>query len=133
MEPEENEDELASDEQEGPLPAETFFTSRLLGTDGWSGGGASVTGYVLNVDGTPMSGVAVNMLAGEELVAQIVSGTTGQFDFNSIDPARMTRWQLVLADYPNAPALVLDAETGFRYMVEFQAKGQESGSSDAGE
>jgi penicillin-binding protein 2 len=133
LEPEEDGDEPASDEQEGPLPAETSFTSRLLGTDGWSGGGASVNGYVLNTDGTPVPGVAVNVLAGEELVAQVVSGTTGQFDFNSIDPARVTRWQLTLADYPNTPALILDAETGFRYMVEFQAKGQESGSSDAGD
>ncbi len=133
LEPEEKEDELVSGEQEGPLSAETSFTSRLLGTDGWSGGGASVNGYVLNADGAPMPGVAVNVLAGEEQVAQVVSGTTGQFDFNSIDPARVRRWQLTLADYPNAPALVLDAENGFRYMVEFQARGQESSSSDAGE
>jgi hypothetical protein len=127
LEPEEEEDS-SSPEDEEPLSAEILFTSRLLGTDGWGGGGASINGYVLNSDGTPRAGVVVNVLAGEELVAQVVSGPTGQFDFNSVDPARLRRWQLVLPDYPGMPGLILDVETGYRYMVEFQAKSQEGDS-----
>jgi len=80
---------------------------------------------VLNDDGSPLPGVAINILAEEETVAQIVSGLTGQFDFNAIDPARAQRWQIQLADYPSALPLILDTETGYRYMVEFQLRSQE--------
>ncbi len=110
-----------------PPPADTPFTTRLLGADTWGGGGAAVTGYVLSDDGQPVPGVTINVIAqmedpaGEELVAQIASGPTGQFDFNAIDPVRTRNWRLQLAEYPNAQSLVLDAEVGYRYMVEFQA------------
>jgi hypothetical protein len=123
-EEEEEEEELASTSAETPS-TEVDFVPRLLGTDSWGAGGASVTGYVLGDDSSPMSGVAINVLAEDGLVAQVVSGPTGQFDFNAIDPVRAQRWQLELADYPNAPPLILDAEIGYRYMVEFQMKSQE--------
>jgi penicillin-binding protein 2 len=122
LEPQKEEDKAPEASPEPPA-AGVSFVPRLLGTDQWGGGGASVTGYVLNQDGSPMAGVKINILAGDEPVAQVVSGPTGQFDFNAIDPLRTQRWQLELADYPQTPALVLDAETGYRYMVEFQAKG----------
>jgi len=32
------------------------------------------------------------------------------------------RWQIELADYPSAPPLILETQTGYRYMVEFQLK-----------
>lgn len=121
LEPEEETDEVPPAFVEPP-PAGVAFVPRLLGTDKWGGGGASVTGYVFGDDGSPIAGVAVNVLAEDEPVAQVVSGPTGQFDFNAIDPVRVRRWQLELADYPNAPPLILDAETGYRYMVEFQAR-----------
>jgi penicillin-binding protein 2 len=107
------------------LPAGADFFPRLLGTDRWGGGGASVTGYILGDNDAPIGGVTINVLAEDEPVAQIVSGPTGQFDFNAIDPARARRWQIALADYPNAAPLILDAETGYQYIVEFQARSQE--------
>jgi penicillin-binding protein 2 len=107
-----------------PPPAGTTFTPRLLGTDSWGGGGASVTGYVLMDDGLPIPGVQIDILAEDELVAQVVSGPTGQFDFNAIDPARTRRWQLELAEYPGTLPLLFDAETGYRYMVEYQVDTQ---------
>jgi penicillin-binding protein 2 len=124
LEPEEEEDEPPTDLEETQA-SEAIFVPRLLGTDSWSGGGASVTGYVLDVDGTPIPGVSINVVAEEEPIAQVVSGPTGQFDFNAIDPVRVRRWRLELADYPNTPPLTFDAELGHRYMVEFQARSQE--------
>lgn len=107
-----------------PTPGATAgvlsFIPRLLGTDAWGGGGASVTGYVLQADGSPLAGVGVNILADGEMVAQVTSGPTGQFDFNAIDPARTPRWHVELADY--GATLPLDVQTGYRYLVEFQAK-----------
>jgi len=122
LEPEEEEDEEPNSSSAETPVTEVDFVPRLLGTDSWGAGGASVTGYVLDDDGLPLPGVAINILAEEEPVAQIVSGPTGQFDFNAIDPVRAKRWQLELADYPSVPPLVLDAETGYRYMVEFQLR-----------
>ncbi len=130
LEPEEEEDEeptstSEASDSEATSATELDVVPRLLGTDSWGAGGASVTGYVLDDDGSPLPGVAINILAEEEPVAQIVSGSTGQFDFNAIDPVRTRRWQLQLADYPSASPLILDAEIGYRYMVEFQMKSQE--------
>jgi hypothetical protein len=80
---------------------------------------------VLSSDEAPVPGVAINVLADDEVVAQVVSGPTGQFDFNTIDPVRTRRWQLQLVDYDDASPLVLDAEIGYRYLVEFQLSSQE--------
>ena len=121
LEPEQEADQSSPGQTEPPS-SETTFASRLLGTDGWSGGGAAVTGYVLSASGVPLPGVTINVLAGQELIAQVTSGPTGQFDFNAIDPTRAKQWQLELADYPDTSALILDTETGYRYMVEFQAE-----------
>ena len=127
LEPEEATDEPPPTVAEPP-PSDTPFVARLLGDDVWEGEGAAVTGYVLSRDGLPIPGVTINVMAqtggaaGGELVAQIASGPTGQFDFNAVDPVRAQRWQLQLADYPNAPPLVFDAESGYRYMVEFQVR-----------
>jgi len=124
LEPQEEGEEASPTVEEPPLTAGRFVP-RLLGADTWSGGGAAATGYVIKDNGEPVAGVVINVLAEDEPVAQIVTGPTGQFDFNAIDPVRARRWQLTLADYPDAPALVLDAELGYRYMVEFELRGQE--------
>jgi penicillin-binding protein 2 len=123
LEPQEEEEKPTTSEE--PPPPGASFVPRLLGTDTWGAGGASVTGYVLSPDGAPVPGVAINVLADDELVAQVVSGSTGQFDFNAIDPVRTQRWQLQLVDYADASPLVLDTEIGYRYMVEFQLRSQE--------
>ena len=123
LEPQEEDEEPTSSEELPPPGAS--FVSRLLGTDSWGAGGASVTGYVLSSDEAPVPGVAINVLADDEVVAQVVSGPTGQFDFNTIDPVRTRRWQLQLVDYDDASPLVLDAEIGYRYLVEFQLSSQE--------
>lgn len=120
LEPQEEEEPETATGSEEPVALEATFVPRLLGTDSWGGSGASVTGFVLDEDGAPLSGIALNVLADDELVAQIDSGPTGQFDFNALDPVRTRRWQLTLADYPGAPALMLDTEIGYRYLVEFQ-------------
>ena len=110
-----------------PPATNTPFTARLLGTDSWGGGGAAVTGFVLDNAGLPMPGVGINVWAdvepapAGEPVAQITSGPTGQFDFNAVDTARALHWRLELIGYPNAQPLVFDAETGYRYIVEFQS------------
>jgi penicillin-binding protein 2 len=123
LEPEEEEEPDSTPEERAS--AELGFVPRLLGTDSWGAGGASVTGYVLGEKGAPMSGVAINILAEDELVAQVVSGPTGQFDFNAIDPVRARRWRLELNDYPDTPPLTLDAEIGYRYLIEFQMTTQD--------
>lgn len=110
----------------GPPPPGAAITARLLAADGWGRGGAAVTGFVLNLDDTPLPGVVVNVLmdldppAEDILVAQVVSGPTGQFDYNAIEPARAARWRLELPDYPDTAPVTLDVEAGYRYVVEFQ-------------
>jgi len=121
LEPE-NEEAVAPEASPELPSADTAFTPRLLGTDQWGGGGAAVSGYVLNQDGSPLADVRISVLAEDEPVAQVVSGQSGQFDFNAIDPLRTRRWRLELADYPQSPSLVFDVELGYRYIVEFQAK-----------
>jgi penicillin-binding protein 2 len=121
LEPE-NEEEIVPEASPEPPSADIAFTPRLLGTDQWGGGGASVSGYVLNQDGSPLADVRISVLAEDEPVAQVVSGQSGQFDFNAIDPLRTRHWRLELADYPQASPLVFDVELGYRYIVEFQAK-----------
>jgi len=116
-----------------PPPADTPFAARLLGADSWGGGGAAVTGFVLDKAGLPIPGITINVFAeggstpdagstaSKELVAQVTSGPTGQFDFNAIDPARTPHWRLTLADHPNGQPLIFDAEIGNRYIVEFES------------
>jgi penicillin-binding protein 2 len=110
-----------------PPALKTPFIARLLGTDGWGGGGAAVTGFVLDKAGLPLPGLTINVWADTEStpaaqpVAQITSGPTGQFDFNEVDTARTSHWRLELVGYPSAQALSIDAETGYRYIVEFQS------------
>jgi penicillin-binding protein 2 len=111
----------------GPPPPGATFVARLLGTDGWGEGGAALTGYVLDRNGMPVPGVAVDIVADldapldDELVARVVSGPTGQFDFNAIDPTRARRWRVELAEYPTTHPLIFDAGPGYRYTVAFQS------------
>ncbi|MCB0210717.1 MAG: penicillin-binding protein 2 [Anaerolineae bacterium] len=100
----------------------TEFKARLLGTDSWSRDGANVSGFVLNADGEGVSNIAVEVLVNGEVVDQLISGETGQFDYNSPGPVEAETWQIRLADFPDAPSLMFDVAEGVRYLVEFEAQ-----------
>ncbi|MCQ3980257.1 MAG: penicillin-binding protein 2 [Anaerolineae bacterium] len=117
-------DEEASPETEQPLVElhpESTFTARLLGADSWSHHVASVSGFVLDKQGQGVSNVALEIVASNEVVAQVVSGPTGQFDYEALDPTKATTWQIRLSDYSSAPLLQLEIASGLRYLVEFTA------------
>jgi hypothetical protein len=118
----ETDDEEITD-GEGPieLGPETTFTARFLGTDSWSQEGASISGFILDKQGRAISNIAVAIVDNNEVVAQTVSGQTGQFDLNNLEAADAAVWQLRLPDYPNAASLELEAANGLRYLVEFTA------------
>lgn len=121
-----NEEEVEeAEEPEAPAPEiqpETTFTARLLGTDSWSQEGASISGFVLNEQGQGVSNVAIDVIANGEIVTQLVSGESGQFDFTEVNPNQAQMWQLRLPDYPNTPLLQLEVTDGLRYLVEFEAQ-----------
>jgi penicillin-binding protein 2 len=120
---EEAADALESDEElDTDLLPENIVTARLLGTDSWRGGDASVSGFVLDNRGQGLANVSIDLLANGEIVSQIVSGPTGQFDFTELDPAVADQWQLRLPDYEAEPLLQLEIAGGLRYLVEFEVQ-----------
>jgi penicillin-binding protein 2 len=108
-------------EEEGPgeLVPETTFTARFLGTDSWRQESASVSGFILDEQGQGVENVTVAIVSNGEVIAQTVSGETGQFDLNNLEAASAATWQLRLPDYPNTASLELEAANGLRYLVEF--------------
>lgn len=120
-EPEE-EEPTTEEEPLPPIQAESAFTARLLGTDSWSSDKASVSGFVLDATGQGVPNVLVDVLTGGQVVAQLTSSETGQFDYTELDPTQATSWQLGLPDYPAAPLLSLEIAKGLRYLVEFKAQ-----------
>jgi hypothetical protein len=112
-------------EEEAPAPAvqtDSNFTARLLGTDTWSSDKAGVSGFVLDSTGQGLANTVVEVITGGQVVAQVTSGETGQFDFTELDPTQATTWQLRLPGYPGAPPLQLEVAKGLRYLVEFRAQ-----------
>ena len=97
------------------------FTGRLLGSDRFSGATAAVNGFVLDTAGTGIAGVTVEIIANDETVAQVVTGPTGQFDYNALDPQRAEEWSIQLVDFPANP-IKLSVSPATRYFVEFQAE-----------
>ena len=104
------------------LAADATFTARLVGSDSWNQNGASVSGFVLNENGQGVDQVKIDVIANNEVAAQVVTGPTGQFEYNALDPAQATDWQLRLSDYPSAPLLSLEIANQLRYLVEFSAQ-----------
>lgn len=104
------------------IQAESSFTARLLGTDNWSSDKASVSGFVLDAAGKGVANILVEVITSGQVIAQLTSSKTGQFDYTELDPAQATSWQLQLPDYPNAPLLQLEVAKGLRYLVEFKAQ-----------
>lgn len=120
-ETEEAEPEVA-EEPPAAIAPETAFTARLLGTDNWSSDKANVSGFVLDAGGQGVPDVSIEVMTGGQVVAQIKSGLTGQFDYTELDPAQAANWEIRLPDYPGAPSLQLEIGTGLRYLVEFKAE-----------
>jgi penicillin-binding protein 2 len=124
--PDEDEDEEVEtapaevDEPVTVVPVDTVFTPRLLATDAWDQDGASISGFILDENGQGISNVTIDVIADGQLMAQVVSGLTGQFDYNELDPTKVTNWQLRLPDYPTTPLLQLEITDGLRYLVEFR-------------
>ncbi|GAB4410577.1 MAG: penicillin-binding protein 2 [Anaerolineae bacterium] len=121
----EEEEKAKPEEEEETLPAilpETTFSVRLLGTDTWSSDKASVSGFVLDAAGQGVPDVLVEVLASGQVVAQIRSGLTGQFDYTELDQNLASNWALRLPDYAGAPSLSLEIGNGLRYLVEFKAQ-----------
>ncbi len=111
-----------------PPPPGASFSTYLLGTDGWGGAAAAVTGFVLDSRGTPVPDVTVSLIADledpleDEVVDQAVSGPAGQFDFSGVDTERTRHWRLELPEYPGTEPLSFDAQQGYRYVVEFEGQ-----------
>jgi hypothetical protein len=110
------------------IAANRVFNSRLLGSDSYPGSTVAISGFVLDEQGRGIPEVAIDLVADGEIVAQIFSGPTGQFDYNTIDPQLADTWQLRLADYPGATPINLAPSLGMRYFIEFQALEVEYGS-----
>jgi hypothetical protein len=111
----------ATEEPSTLLPDDTFVT-RLLGTDSWSTDTANVSGFVLDAQGQGVPDVLIDIVANDQVVAQVKSGLTGQFDYGELDSAKAATWQLRLPGFPGAPPLQLEIGNGLRYLVEFRAQ-----------
>jgi penicillin-binding protein 2 len=122
IEDEEEEVPQEVEEMVGELQPESLITGRLLGTDSWNGEGASLSGFILDEQGLGVANVPIDIMANGEVMAQIVSGLTGQFDYTELDPIEATRWQFRLPDYGETPLLQLEVANGLRYLVEFKAE-----------
>jgi penicillin-binding protein 2 len=119
------EEEATSEETEQPVATiqpGTTFTTRLLGTDSWSSEKASISGFVLDSAGQGVSNILIDVMANDQVIAQVISGETGQFDYTELDPTQAATWQVRLPDYPGAPPLQLEIAGGLRYLVEFRAE-----------
>lgn len=108
----------------GVLPPESALDVRLLATDtNWYYDGAGLSGFVLDADGRGVPNVTVEIISQGQPAAQVVSGPTGQFDYNGLEPDQAAdTWQVRLPDYPGAASLRLDVASGLRYLVEFEAQ-----------
>jgi hypothetical protein len=69
-----------------------------------------------------VSDILIDVMANNQVVAQIKSGLTGQFDYTELDPTQATTWQLRLPDFPSAPPLQLEIAPSLRYLIEFKAQ-----------
>ena len=114
----------AIEEITGVLQPNSVVTARLLGTDSWRGAGqgASVSGYIVDEQGRGLAEIAIDLIANGQVMAQVMSGPTGQFDLTGLDPIEAAVWQLRLPDYAETPLLRLEVDDGLRYLVEFEVQ-----------
>ncbi len=116
QEPEETEDAPAE------ILTDTSFTARFLGTDSWNREKASIFGFVLDSQGQGLANIIIEVIADGEVVTQLISGESGQFDYNDFDASQAKMWQLRLPDYSNTSLVELEIANGLRYLVEFEAQ-----------
>jgi penicillin-binding protein 2 len=103
------------------------FTPRLVGVDSWSKGGAALSGFVVDASGRPVPEVAIEIVAGNELIDRIYSGPTGQFDYNALNPSLHPTWHFRLPDFPRTDPIRLDIIDGARYLIEFSVVKETTG------
>jgi len=104
-----------------PASAGGQFSARLLGSDQFAGTAAAVNGYVLDAQGHGIKDATIEIIANDETIAQVVTGPTGQFDYNALDPQLAEEWTIQLIDFPAQP-IKLSVSSATRYFVEFQAE-----------
>jgi penicillin-binding protein 2 len=121
--PEDGDDsQRLADSEPEPQP-ERRFTARLLGTDSWSRAGLSLLGFVFDERGQALGEIPVEIVAGDEVMAQLISDDRGRFEFEAVEVSPEARlWQVRLADRPDSPVLELDVANGLRYLIEFEAE-----------
>jgi penicillin-binding protein 2 len=119
-----NIDRLVEDEGDSlkvkQITADTSFVPRLLGSDVYPGPFSSISGFVVDRQGEGLAEVKLDLIANGELVAQIATGPTGRFDYNTIDPNLADTWQIQLSDFQMIRPLELIVSPGSRYYLEFQ-------------
>lgn len=122
-EPDSVEETTAIDEEDETEAAVFNFEGRLLATDllPETNGGVGISGFVVDGEGQGLTNVTVDILAGDEVVAQMISGPGGQFDHIGSAPESATTWQLRLPTYGPEPLLQLEIAEGLRYLVEFRS------------
>ena len=113
----EDEDETSKAEE---ITADTSFVPRFLGSDLYPGPLSAISGFVLDRQGNGLAEIGIDLIAAGEIVAQIMTGPTGQFDYNTIDPNLAGAWQIQLSNYPMTRPLELTMGAGRRYYLEFQ-------------
>ncbi len=116
-----DEEEASLAEPEEPAPvslSEAQVTARLLGVDSWQQNGAGLSGYILTADGQGVAEAPIDIIANGNIIAQVKSGPTGQFDYLELDPALASLWQIRLPDYSETSLLQLEITEGRRYLVE---------------
>jgi penicillin-binding protein 2 len=122
-----DEDEIEDVEKtEAKLPfkllPETTFIARLLGTDNWTQESAGIFGFVLDEQGRGVGEITVDIMADGQVVIQLMTGQSGQFDYDNLDATEADMWQLRLPDYAGSPVLQLEMTNGLRYLIEFEAE-----------
>lgn len=104
------------------LSAQKTFSVRFLGADSWVEEGVSIAGLVLDEQGQGLGDIAIDIIADGQIAAQIMSGESGQFEYNEYEATPAKIWQLRLPDYPGSPLLRLDIAKSFRYLVQIEAR-----------
>ncbi len=115
------ESETEEEEFSEPETPRFTFSGRLLGTDVWPGDGAAISGAVFDMNEQPLSNIIIDVLANGEVVDQFVTGETGRFEYQGVEPDLSSTWELRLPQYSANSLLRLEVAEGARYLVEFMA------------